>query len=146
MANLEQINEMWRVDCVIDEGNIIREAARIPQLHNKYYMMYLQELLRTKKLKKDLKVLQRDKTEWLNGSMSKEDLDERGWQVNRLKIVRQDIDKYLESDKDVIELSLRIDYYEGLAKYLEDIVKQVHNRNFMLTNIINWAKFTSGGG
>ena len=141
---LEELNALWKVDCVIDEGNIVKEAARIPQLHNKYYMLYMKELLRTKKLKKDLKVLQRDKTEWLNGSMSKEDLDERGWQVNRLKIVRQDIDKYLESDKDVIELSLRIDYYEGLAKYLEDIVKQVHNRNFMLTNIINWAKFTSG--
>ena len=143
---LEELNALWKVDCVIDEGNIVKEAARIPQLHNKYYILYMKELLRTKKLKKDLKVLMRDKTEWLNGSMSKEDLDGRGWPVNRLKIVRQDIDKYLESDKDVIELSLRIDYYEGLAKYLEDIVKQVHNRNFMLTNIINWAKFTSGGG
>ncbi len=143
---LEELNAMWKVDCVIDEGNIVKEAARIPQLHNKYYMLYMKELLRTKKLKKDLKVLQRDKTEWLNGSMSKEDLDDRGWQPNRLKIVRQDIDKYLESDKDVIELSLRIDYYEGLAKYLEDIVKQVHNRNFMLKSIIVWTRFTSSGG
>ena len=143
---LEELNALWKVDCVIDEGNIVKEAARIPQLHNKYYMLYMKELLRTKKLKKDLKVLMRDKTEWLNGSMSKEDLDERGCQPNRLKIVRQDIDKYLESDKDVIELSLRIDYYEGLAKYLEDIVKQVHNRNFMLKSIIDWARFTAGGG
>ena len=141
---LEEVNNLWKVDSVIDESNLVGAAAAIPKLHNKYYMLYVQEILRTKKLKKELKVLEREKTEWLNGSMSKEDLDEKGWAPNKLRIIRGDIDKYLESDKDIITLSLKIDYYEGIAKYLEDIVRQINNRNFMITNMINWTKFTAG--
>lgn len=144
--HLEPLNEMWKVDAVIDEGNLVGAAAAIPKLHNKYYMLFVQELLRAKKLKKDLKVLERAKTEWLNGSMSQEDLEERGWKPNPLRILRADIDKYLESDKDIIELSLKIDYYEGVTKYLEDIVRQINNRNFVIKSMIDWAKFTSGGG
>ena len=142
--DLETLNDMWKEDCEIDESNLIKEAARIPKLHNKYYMLYVKELLRVKKMKKDLKTLERDKVEWLNGTMSKEDLDLRGWKPNQLKILRQDMDKYLESDSDIVTLSLKIDYYEGITKYLEDIVKQVNTRNFIITNMIAWNKFTAG--
>jgi len=145
-VNLDELNESWKKDGVIDEGNLVGAAAAIPKLHNKYYMLYVTEILRVKKLKKDLKILEREKTEWLNGSMSKEDMDERGWKPNPLKIVRQDIDKYLESDRDIITLSLKIDYYEGIAKYLEDIVKQINTRNFVIKSMIDWAKFTAGAG
>jgi uncharacterized lipoprotein len=141
---IEEINSMWAEDSKIDETNIIRESAKIPELHNKYYMMYVREALKSKKLKADLKELEKAKIEYFNGSMDQEELKQRGWKPNPLKILRQDIERYVEADKDIIQLSLKIAYHESTAKYLEDIVKQINGRNFVIKNIIDWSRFTSG--
>ena len=142
--DLEEINKMWSKDCKIDEANISGEARRIPEMHNKYYMLYVKAALKVKKLKADLATLEKAKTEYYSGSMDQAELQQRGWKPNPLKILRQDIGKYIESDKDIIELSLTIDYHLSMANYLEDIVRQINNRNFILNNIISWEKFRSG--
>ena len=38
--NLEQIQEMWQKDAVIDPDNLHDESLKIPQLHSKYYTIY----------------------------------------------------------------------------------------------------------
>ena len=38
--NLEQIQEMWQKDSVIDPDNLHDESLKIPQLHSKYYTLY----------------------------------------------------------------------------------------------------------
>lgn len=143
--DLEEINKMWAKDCKIDEADISGEARRIPEMHNKYYMLYVKAALKVKKLKADLTELEKAKMEYYNGSMDESDLRQRGWKPNPLKILRQDVNKYIESDRDIIQLSLNIDYHLSMANYLEDIIKQINNRNFLLSNIINWEKFRSGG-
>jgi hypothetical protein len=143
--DLEEINKMWSKDCKIDETNITSEARRIPEMHNKYYTLYVKAALKVKKLKADLAILQKAKTEYYSGSMDQAELQQRGWKPNPLKILRQDMDKYMDSDRDIIELSLTIDYHLSIANYLEDIIKQINNRNFLLSNIINWEKFRAGG-
>lgn len=143
---LEEIEAEWGADSKIDEANLVREAARIPKLHHKYYMFYVKEGLRVRKLKADLKVLQRDKYDWYLGTMAEEDLKERGWKPNPRKIIRSEVDKYIDSDKDIVELSLKIDYFASVEKFLEDIIKQISNRNFIISNIVNWSKFTAGAG
>lgn len=140
----DDINEMWSKDCKIDEGNIVNEAKRIPELHSKYYNLFFKEALRVKKLKADLKELEKAKMEYYSGSMCEEDLKERGWKPNPLKILRNDLDKYIQSDKDVIQLSLKIAYHEERANYLENIIRQINNRNFVIKSMIDMLKFQSG--
>ena len=38
--NLEQIQEMWQKDSVMDPDNLHDESLKIPQLHSKYYILY----------------------------------------------------------------------------------------------------------
>jgi len=140
----DDINEMWAKDAPIDETNLIGESKRIPQLHSKYYSMYYEEALRVKKLKADLAELKRDKMEYYGGSMAEEDLRERGWKPFQLKVLRNDLDKYIVSDKDIIKLSLKIDYHTERANYLEDIIKTIHSRNFVIKSMIDVMKFQSG--
>ena len=142
---LEELNEMWSKDAKIDESVLGHEAIKIPQLHNKYYTLYSKEVLRFRKNKAELKELEHAKFEWYTGTMAEEDMKSRGWRPNALKILRADVNKYIESDKDIINLSLKIDYQMQLANYLEDIIKQINNRNFMIRAAIDWAKFQSGG-
>jgi len=140
----DDISELWSVDCKIDETNLAGESKRIPELHNKYYTLYYKEVLRVKKLKADYKELELAKREWLDGSMAEEDLKDRGWRPYQKKILRNDMDKYLQSDKDIIAMSLKIDYHSARANYLEDIVKTIHSRNFIIKNMIEIIKFQAG--
>lgn len=142
--NIEEINKMWAVDCKIDETNISGEARRIPEMHCKYYPMFIESSLKVKKLKADLTELEKAKMEYYNGTMDPLEMKKRGWPPNPLKILRQDIGTYIESDKDIINISLQIEYHLAIANYLEDIIKQINTRNFLLSNIINWEKFRAG--
>lgn len=142
--DIEDINKMWANDCKIDELNLGGEAAKIPQLHSKYYRLYISSSLKVKKLRADLTMLEKAKFEYYNGSMSEEELKDRGWKPNPLKIIRTDINRYIDSDKDIVSLSLNIDYHLSIANYIEDILRQINARNYMISNAINWAKFQQG--
>ena len=101
-------------------------------------------MLRIKKLNYDYKELEMAKREWFDGSMAEEDLRDRGWRPNQRKIIRQDLDKYIQQDKEIIQLSLKIDYHTARAKFLEDIVKTIHSRNFIIKNMLDVMKFQAG--
>jgi len=140
----DDISELWAKDSKIDETNLMGESKRIPELHSKYYNLYYKEALRVKKLKYDYKELEHAKREYYDGSMAEEDLRERGWTPYQKKVLRNDLDKYIAADKDIIQISLKIDYHSARANYLEDIVKTIHSRNFIIKNIIDIMKFQAG--
>jgi len=145
MDIVEKINKEWAEDSKIDEINLVSESAKIPKLHHKYYMMYITQSLKTTKLKEELKELKKSKIEYYKGEMDDSELKKRNWKPNPLKILRTDIDKYIEGDSDYIQMSLRIAYNEAATKYLEDIIRQINNRNFVIKNMIDFFKFQSGG-
>ena len=138
------IAALWAKDSVIDETNLVGESKKIPQLHSKYYNLFYREVLRVKKLKAEYKELERLKREYYDGSMAEEDLREQGWKPFRLKVLRNDVDKYIQSDKDIIKLRLTIDYHTANSNYLEDIIRTLHSRNFIIKNMIDMLKFQAG--
>ena len=140
----DDISQVWAKDSQIDETNLVGESKKIPALHSKYYNMYYKEVLRVKKLRFDYKELERMKFEYYTGSLDEETMRERGWKPFQLKVLRSDLDKYLQSDKDVIQLSLKMDYHKARADFLEDIIKTIHSRNFIIKNMIDVLKFQAG--
>ena len=62
---LEQIEEMWEKDCQIDMTNLSSEARNIPQLHAKYYKIYIREKMLLRKQHADYKKLKLQKYEFL---------------------------------------------------------------------------------
>ena len=142
---LEEIELEWVEDSNIDDTNIVQESTKIPNLHAKYFKLLNRAALKLKKLQGDLSSLTLAKTEYYNGSMDEFELRERGWAPNSLKILRQDMPVYLAADQDIINLNLKVGYNLQIVKFLEDILKQISNRNFVIKNIIDWSRFTSGG-
>lgn len=140
----DDISTIWSADSKIDETNLMGESKKIPELHNKYYTLYYKEALRVKKLRADYKELEFAKREWIEGTMAEEDLRDRGWKPYQRKVLRNDVDKYIQADKDIIALSLKIDYHSANANYLEDIIKTIHSRNFIIKNMIDVLKFQHG--
>ena len=138
------IAAIWAKDSPIDETNLVGESKRIPELHSKYYNLYYREVLRVKKLKAEYKELEMDKRNWYDGSMAEEDLREKGWKPFQRKVIRNDLDKHIQADKDVIKLSLTIDFHTANANYLADIIKTIHSRNSVVKNMIDILEFQSG--
>ncbi len=142
--NTDDISKIWATDSSIDETNLVAESKKIPQLHSKYYNLYYREVLRVKKLKAEYKELEMEKRHYYDGSMDEQTLKEHGWKPFQLKVLRNDIDKYIQADKDIIKMSLTVDYHSANANYLEDIIRTIHSRNFIIKNMIDILKFQAG--
>ena len=56
---LEDIQELWTSDCVLDDVQLDLESKRIPELHNKYYKIFSDEKLRLVKFESRKKELSR---------------------------------------------------------------------------------------
>ncbi|AGR47685.1 UvsY [Sinorhizobium phage phiM7] len=141
---VEEIHELWNVDGNIDMTNISRESANIPFLHNKYFTKYTNEYLKLKKYRADYKKLLRLKEDYFKGMLDPEELKQLGWKPCALKIRPTEISKYVDTDDDVINLSLKIGYQESIVEFLESIIKMINNRGFQLKTIVDYEKFKSG--
>ena len=53
---------------------------------------------------------------------------------------------YLDSDEKLSKVKLKIEYYDTMLKYLEEILRQVSNRTYQIKNAIEWRRFSSGYG
>lgn len=141
---IEDIQTQWEQDSAIDRSELGEESLKIPQLHSKYFKVFSHERLILKKLEQDYKNMYRKKFEYYNGTMSYEELKNNGWEPNPLKILKSEASLYINSDRDIAELQLKIDLQNEKIYLLENIIKSVNNRNFMLKNAIDFLKFQNG--
>ena len=144
---LESIQELWTSDCILDDLQLDVESKRIPELHNKYFKIFSDEKLRLVKHESKMKELSKLKWLYYTGKLDKDSLDRLEWEPFELEIKSRnklDLDRFLNSDKDIMEMQEKIEYQKEKINYLESIIKTVVNRNFLIKNIIDWRKFTSG--
>jgi hypothetical protein len=141
---LDQIMESWRQDSKIDSTELGVESTKIPELHSKYMNIYFEERRRLKSFEFKSKDLMLKKYEYYNGKLSQEELDELKWEPFMKRLMKNEIDMYLESDKDVIEINMRIFNQKEKLDFIEEIIKNLNQRNFQIKNAIEWKKFTQG--
>lgn len=141
---LEQIHELWRKDCEIDRTELGEEALKIPSLHSKYYNIFSSERLQLRKLEQEQKTLSKLKTEYYSGSLDYEELKEHGWEPCQLKILRADIPQYIEADKDMVDLNLKIAYQKEKVELLDNIIRSLQSRGYNIRAAIDWEKFKVG--
>jgi len=142
---LEELHEMWTKDGEIDIINVSSESSKTPKLHSKYYIVYVQEGLKLKRLRAEYKKLRLTKEQYYKGELDIEELKQYGWPAQPMKILRQDIPVYLDADDDIINMSLKIGMQEAKVEYLESIIRQINNRGFQIRAIVDWEKFRTGG-
>jgi hypothetical protein len=142
--NLEKIQEMWEKDAVIDPDNLHTESLKIPSLHAKYYDIYNNLILLRKKAEQQRKNIRHERYEYYSG---KSDPDVYVQNPFPKKIRDKDtMTKYLDADEKLSSSSLKIDYYDTMLSYLEDILKQIHQRNYQIKNAIEFNRFIAGLG
>ena len=76
--------------------------------------------------------------------MCQEDLNERGWDQFDHKLLKQDIPRYLESDRELITILLKIDYQRDKGDTVKAILSNINGRSFNIGNAIKWQQFLNG--
>ena len=105
---LEEIQELWNKDRDIDIENLATESIKIPQIHDKYLKIYIDERIRLKGLEFELAKLTKLKTDYYAGNLTEEELDKLGWEQFLTRLIKTEITKYLEADEDIIKIKRNI--------------------------------------
>ena len=140
----EEIQKLWSGDCEIDETELSQESVKIPQLHNKYLILFHDERLRLRTMKFDHSKLLKVKREYYSGRMDETELEAYDWEPFQYKLLKADVQEYIDADDDIIEGKIIISIQEEKVDYLEAIVKGLSNRGYLIKNAIDWKRFTEG--
>ena len=140
----EEIQYQWTLDCVMDETELSQESIKIPQLHNKYLIYYSNEKLKFKEIKYLFAGLVRRKRDYYSGRMNAEELEAADCEPFQYKLLKADVQEYIDADDNVIESKKLLALQEEKVNYLESIVKSLTTRGYLIKNAIDWKRFTEG--
>ena len=144
MIDLDTVQKMWQNDAKIDPDNLHTESLNIPVLHSKYYDIYNNILLLRKKAEQQRKNIRHERYEYFSG---KADPNVYIKDPFPKKIRdKETMQKYLDADEKLSAVSLKIDYYDTMLKFLEEVLKQITNRTYQIKNAIEFMRFSSGLG
>jgi len=142
---LSEIIEMWQADAPIDTLNIIVGNANVPILHAKYSRLHTLERLQLRKMEAEYKRIKLRKEEFLTNP-NEEDMQEFGWKIPaRGKILKQDLDRFIEGDDDLVKMELDIGVQQEKVELLKSIMQSIAARGFVYKNIIDEKRFQNGG-
>ena len=142
---LEDIINMWQEDVKIDETELSRESINTPILHGKYLKHFSEQRLKLRSLKLKHKQLHQKLLDYYRGDLNNpEDLAELGREPYLFKRLKSDINYYVESDKDMVDLNVKIAYQTELVEVFEEIMKSINTRGFVIKNSIDFLRFTNG--
>ena len=91
--------------------------------------------------KGDYQVLYSEKWEYYGG---KSDAKVYAAKPFDLKVLKTDLQIYISSDSDIIELSNKIAYLETTIKFIDGVIKSIDNRGWDIKHAITWKQFEAG--
>jgi hypothetical protein len=141
--NIDEVQRLWEEDSKIDPDNLHQESIKIPALHAKYFKIYNNIILLKKMEENKLKILKKDKWLYYSGKADPDVYKETPFDH---KVLKPDIDKYIDADEDIMKSTSKIDYYNTILNYLDSILKTILNRTYQIKNSIEYMRFTAGYG
>ena len=138
---LEELQQSVDRDLKIDDTELDTESINIPLLHNKYLQHYNKFSLLLKKSEYEYRVLKRQKWEYYTGKADASVYKEK---LFDLKILKADVHIYMDSDEELQRADQKEAYLKQVVSYLEQVLRSINTRNFIIKNAIDWKKFTSG--
>ena len=139
--NLDEIEKLWKEDSTIDPDNLHLESIKIPSLHSKYFQIYNNLSLLRKKEENNFLQLQKEKWLYYSGKSDPEVYKQKPFDH---RVMKSDLDKYMNTDDELVRSNTKIEYYSIMIKFLESILKNIENRSFAIKNSIYFMKFTAG--
>jgi hypothetical protein len=142
--NIDEIVAYWDKDSKIDETELGSEAAKIPRIHNKYLKIFMGERVILFNMRSDRNKLRRSLLEYYLGELDKAELVELGRDQFYKKLLKSEVENYIESDDLYIDANLQVAMQQEKVDYLDAIIRSLNNRNFQIKSALDWLRFTQG--
>lgn len=147
MIDLETILSEWKEDSQIAKHQLDETSRVTPALHAKYLEYMSLTKLRLKKAEFKQKELLKEKWLYYNGKMDEDTIKEKGWQpdpFNGLKVLKGEMEHYYDSDPEIQDSEMKIQYLKTIIDTLEEIVNNLNWRHQTIGNMIRWRQFEAG--
>lgn len=144
MMNLDEVQEMWQRDSVIDPDNLHDESLKIPQLHSKYYTIYNTTILLREKARETYNKVKLERYNYYTGKATAEVYAEEPFPYKVRD--KEALQRHMDADERLNKIDLKIRYYDVILKFLEEIIKCISNRTYQIKNSIEFMKFQAGFG
>ena len=142
--NLEKIEELWAKDAekFFDHRDLpellANDSMETPKLHAKYLQLHNEFKLMLSDAQTKYNKLYKDKWLYYNGKAPSSVYAEKPFD---LKVLKGDIDMFIDSDDEVCRIKQKIDYLETCINSIDRILKEIHNRGFAIKNTIEIVKY-----
>ena len=139
--NIDDILKEIEADSVIDRLNLDSAALSTPRLHAKYLNILSVEKSTLRRLQDTHDKPIKDTFEYYTGKSSAAVYKNKPF---NLKILKGDLDTYINADEDIISSKSQIDEQNTKIYIIQEMIKGLHQRSFMIKNAIDWIKHLDG--
>lgn len=117
------------------------ESQKIPSLHGKYLTLRTSEAVVLKQLEIQRNKLLKRRFLFYTGKATPEEYRAENFD---LKVLRSDVDIFLESDDQLADVESKIEMQKQKVALLDDFVKALNQRVWAIKNALEFRKFENG--
>lgn len=139
--NINELKEMCTKDTKIDITDLDGYSVSIPELANKYHQLAYLEKNLVRYLKSEYKIIRLSRWKYYSGKADPKEYEDEPFD---LKVLKNDIDLFLDGDVQVLTIKNKLEEQEEKIKLIEDTAKVIQNASFNISNTIKWKKFLAG--
>jgi len=133
---------MWKKDSEINIDDLHNESLKIASLHSKYYELYNNTSLLRKRAELQYKNKKLERYNFYAGKADPEVYKDEPFPYKVRD--KEGMQRHIEADEKLSEIFMKIEYYDTILKYLEEIIKMISNRTYQIKNSIDFLRFQSG--
>lgn len=141
---IDDIMSEWDKDKKIDSTTLDTESLRVPELHHKYHKMLNEENRVHRRMIARIDELRVIRWQYFTGKLDQDTLVKNGWEPFDLKIVKQDVQRFMDGDTVLNRYSVELGDQKAKIDLIKSIMTMVSNRSFQINNAIKWQQFLSG--
>lgn len=137
---LEELEDFVESNSEMDI-DLERASRELPQIQSKAILYKVQEQTILKSLILQLDTLMKDKWMHYSGKHTAEHYKKHPFD---LKVMREDMPKFLNADEDIQKMKSRISMQELKIELLEEFLKSLNQRSYQIRSIIDVQKMQKG--
>jgi len=151
LSSLNIIIEQAKIDLRIDRTDLIAIDSNIPNVHAKYWEIYIKECQLLAFLKNLKTRINKSLLLYYRGKQTDEYVKRKGvFNLNieagsTKRIAREDVDLFVEDDEEFKHISILVDNQSRKVEYVKSLLGEIQFRQQKIKNIIDWSKLEMGG-
>ena len=138
---IEDIKDMLEKDKSIDYTQLDTESLKIPEQAVKYQQLSHDEAVILRYLEREYNIMKLNRWMYYMGKASDEEYEKEPFDH---KVLKSDVNIFLEADKKLNELQDKIALQTEKLKLVVDAGKVMQNKSFNIKNALDHQKFMGG--